>query len=114
VFTAAGLAVAAPASAQSKTALSISAPASDPGMQSVYIRGVLHAGRSAVAHRAVVLEVARPDRPMGPMTYPHLTSSSGAVSFKIRAAGTWKWQLVFRGAAGLAATHSRVITIKVP
>ena len=48
------------------------------------------------------------------MTYPHLTSSSGAVSFKIRAAGTWKWQLVFRGAAGLAASHSRVITIKVP
>jgi hypothetical protein len=114
VFTAAGLAVAAPASAQSQTALSITAPASDPGMQPVFIRGVLHAGRSAVAHQPVVLEVARPDRPMGPMTYPHLTSSSGAVSFKIRAAGTWKWKLVFRGASGLAATHSRVITIKVP
>jgi hypothetical protein len=79
-----------------------------------YIRGVLHAGRSAVTHQAVVLEVARPDRPMGPMTYPHLTSSSGAVSFKIRAAGTWKRELVFRGANGLPATHSRVVTIKVP
>jgi hypothetical protein len=114
VFTAAGLAVAAPASAQSRTTLSISAPARDPGMQPVYIRGVLHAGRSAVAHQAVVLEVARADRPMGPMTYPHLTSASGAVSFKIRAAGTWKWELVFRGASGLAPTHSRAVTLTVP
>jgi hypothetical protein len=114
MFTAAGLAVAAPASAQAKPALAISAPASDPAMQPVYITGTLHAGKSALAHQAVVLEVARPGRPMGPLTYPHVTTSSGAVSFKIRAAGTWKWELVFRGASGLPATHSRVVTIKVP
>jgi hypothetical protein len=113
-FTAAGLAVAAPASAQARPALSISAPATDAGMQPVYIKGVLRDGKSAVAGRAVVLEVARPGRAMGPLTYPHLTSSSGAVSFKIRAAGTWKWELVFRGGSGLAATHSKVVTIKVP
>jgi hypothetical protein len=113
-FTAAGLALAAPASAQARPALAISAPASDPAMQPVYIKGTLHAGKSALAHQAVVLEVARPGRPMGPLTYPHLTSPSGAVSFKIRAAGTWKWELVFRGASGLAATHSKVVTIKVP
>jgi hypothetical protein len=114
MFTAGGVAVAAPASAQARPALTVSAPARDPGMQPVYIRGVLHAGQAAVAGQAVVLEVARPGRPMGPLTYPHRTSAAGAVSFKIRAAGTWKWELVFRGAPGLAAARSRVITIKVP
>jgi hypothetical protein len=114
LFAAGGVAVAAPASAQTRPALTVSAPASDPGMQPVYIRGVLRAGQAAVAGQSVVLEVARPGRAMGPLTYPHRTSASGAVSFKIRAAGTWKWELVFRGASGLAAAHSRVITIKVP
>jgi hypothetical protein len=113
-FTAAGLAVAAPAAAAARPALSISAPASDAGMQPAYIKGVLHDGKSVVAHQAIVLEVARPGRPMGPLTYPHVTTASGAVSFKIRAAGTWQWELVFRGARGLPATHSRIITIKVP
>jgi hypothetical protein len=114
LFTAAGLAAAVPASAQARPALSVSAPATDPAMQPIYIKGVLHEGTTAVARQAIVLEVARPGRPMGPLTYPHVTTSSGAVSFKIRAAGTWKWELVFRGASGLPATHSRVVTIKVP
>lgn len=58
---------------------------------------MLHSGSAALAHQTVMLKVARPGRPMGPVSYPHVTNSSGAVSFKIRAAATWRWELVFRG-----------------
>jgi hypothetical protein len=74
------------------------------------ITGRLMTGKKGLGKEMVIL-----DRVQGTKLVPvraDLTNSAGNVLFKVRPKVTTQYELVFAGTAKLAASHSKVITVK--
>jgi hypothetical protein len=110
IAAAAGLALAGTANAAktpapvAKTTLKI-AEAKD------VITGTLTAGKTALAKETVSLWIVSAKKATADGT--GVTDKAGVVTFTIKPVATTTYELVFKGAKDLAASHSAEVTVKV-
>jgi flagellar capping protein FliD len=75
------------------------------------ITGTLTAGKKDLAKEVVTLEAVSGKKLIA--VGKAVTSKAGKVTFTVKPKATTKYELVFKGAKGLAGSASKVVTIKV-
>jgi hypothetical protein len=94
-----------PKAAAAKTTLAV-AEAKD------VITGTLTSGKAALAKETVYLETVA-GKKVAVVGKGAVTSKAGKVTFTVKPTATTTYELVFKGTAKLAASHSTAITVKV-